>query len=157
VRFVAGQILLEEDDVTEAIRAEDISRGASVVAALPLVRAALLDRQRAFRVAPGLVADGRDMGSVVFPDAAVKIFLTASVAARAERRYKQLIAKGVGANLSTLSQELRERDERGCKPRDGAVCRLPDAELLDTSDLSIEASVQAALDLARAGLRKDMV
>jgi len=157
VRFVAGQILLEEDDVTEAIRAEDISRGASVVAALPLVRAALLDRQRAFRVAPGLVADGRDMGSVVFPDAAVKIFLTASVAARAERRYKQLIAKGVGANLSTLSQELRERDERDANRATAPLCRLPDAELLDTSDLSIEASVQAALDLARAGLRKDMV
>jgi len=105
-----GGILLDGDDVTEAIRTEEISAGASKVAALPAVRAALLARQRAYRRFPGLVADGRDMGSVVFPGAAAKIFLTASAEARAERRFKQLIAKGMPANMHALLHDLQERD-----------------------------------------------
>ncbi len=161
VRFANGKIWLTvhpagedaaEIDATEAIRVEDMSRGASLVAALPAVRAALLDRQRAFRVAPGLVADGRDMGSVVFPDAVVKIFLTASVEARAERRYKQLIGKGIHANLTTLSQELRERDERDASRSVAPLRQLPDASLLDTSTLNVEQAVSGALAIVREKL-----
>jgi len=161
VRFANGKIWLTvhpagedaaEIDATEAIRVEDMSRGASLVAALPAVRAALLDRQRAFRVAPGLVADGRDMGSVVFPDAVVKIFLTASVEARAERRFKQLIGKGIHANLSTLSQELRERDERDASRSVAPLRQLPDASLLDTSTLNVEQAVSGALAIVREKL-----
>ena len=110
--FRHGQVLLNGDDVTDAIRTEASSSGASKVAALPAVRAALLDRQRAYRQAPGLVAEGRDMGSVVFPDAALKVFLTASVESRAQRRYKQLIEKGIPVTLDGLLQDLRERDDR---------------------------------------------
>ncbi len=112
VRFDAGEVWLDGRRVTEAIRTEACSVASSRVAAIPGVRAALLDRQRAFRQSPGLVADGRDMGSVVFPDARLKVFLTATLEARAERRYNQLNGKGIPANIQTLLLDLRERDAR---------------------------------------------
>jgi cytidylate kinase len=105
-------IILEGEDVTDEIRTEEMGRAASIVAALPAVRSALLERQYAFREAPGLVADGRDMGTVVFPDACLKIFLTASAEARAERRYKQLLEKGFSASLPALIEDIRARDNR---------------------------------------------
>jgi cytidylate kinase len=110
--FHDGAIWLAEENVTDAIRAEAVGEGASKVAALPAVRAALLARQRAYRQAPGLVADGRDMGTVVFADAVAKVFLTASAEARAERRYKQLIEKGNSANLPALVADMQARDAR---------------------------------------------
>jgi 3-phosphoshikimate 1-carboxyvinyltransferase len=111
-RFEGDKVLLDGRDVSDAIRSEACSVGASRVAALPAVREALFWRQRAYRRGPGLVGEGRDMGSVIFPDAPVKIFLTASAEARADRRYKQLIDKGMPANMDDLLRDLRERDER---------------------------------------------
>ena len=134
------------------IRLEDISSGASQVAALPAVRVALLFRQRLFRKRPGLVADGRDMASVVFPDAQTKIFLTASVEVRAERRYKQLIEKGITANILPLLQDLRERDERDSQRSVAPLKQNEDAELLDTTDLSIEKAVAQALVWSKEAL-----
>jgi len=156
-RFDAGRILLagdndEDDDVTDAIRSEVCSAGASKVAALPAVRAALLERQRAYRQAPGLVAEGRDMGSVVFPDAMLKVFLTASAEARAERRYKQLIEKGMSANMLSLLQDLQERDARDAARSVAPLQKCVDAELLETTQLSVEQAVQAVLDWYRLRL-----
>ena len=145
VRFERGEIILSNDVVTDAIRTEECSRGASTVAKWPAVRAALLARQRAFKMAPGLVADGRDMGSVVFPDAQVKIFLTASPEVRAERRYKQLMDKGMSANIRTLLQDIRERDERDSQRSAAPLQKCADASLLDTSALSIDQAVDAVL------------
>jgi 3-phosphoshikimate 1-carboxyvinyltransferase len=122
-----------------------MSSGASQVAALPAVRMALLFRQRAFRRAPGLVGDGRDMGSVVFPDAPLKVFLTASVEARAERRYKQLMAKGNTVILATLLQDLRERDQRDSERAVAPLAQGAEAYLLDTTSLSIEQAVAQVL------------
>jgi len=116
------------------------------VAALPAVRSALLFRQRAFRRPPGLVADGRDMGTVVFPDAATKVFLTASLAMRAERRLKQLIDKGIAANIRDLVQDLAERDARDGERSVAPMLPSTDAELLDTTDLTIETAVAQVLD-----------
>jgi cytidylate kinase len=123
------------------------------VAALPQVRMALMDKQHAFRRAPGLVADGRDMASVVFSDAKLKIFLTASAEARAERRYKQLMEKGLGlpekesgANIAALLQEIRARDERDSQRSVAPLQQAPDAVLLDTTHLTIEQAVQNVLD-----------
>ncbi|MFY9328150.1 MAG: bifunctional 3-phosphoshikimate 1-carboxyvinyltransferase/cytidylate kinase [Georgfuchsia sp.] len=147
--FKGDHVLLSNNDVTEAIRSEEMSAASSKVAALPAVRAALLARQRAYRRWPGLVADGRDMGSVVFPQAEVKVFLTASAEARAERRYKQLIAKGVAANISALLQDLRERDERDASRSVAPLQKGTDAQLLDTTDLSIEQAVDGVLGWAR--------
>ena len=145
VRFEKGDIILSNEAVTDAIRTEECSRGASTVAKWPAVRAALLARQRAFRAVPGLVADGRDMGSVVFPDAQVKIFLTASPEVRAERRYKQLMDKGMSANIPTLLQDIRERDERDSQRSAAPLQQCADASLLDTSALSIDQAVDAVL------------
>jgi 3-phosphoshikimate 1-carboxyvinyltransferase len=154
--FPGDRILLAGDDVTEAIRAEEIGVGASKVAALPAVRAALLERQRAYRRLPGLVADGRDMGSVVFPEAPVKVFLTASAEARAERRYKQLIGKGMPANmrplLQDILQELRERDARDAARSVAPLKQEADAELVDTTPLGIAEAVAAVLDSVRRKL-----
>ncbi|MBV2235708.1 MAG: (d)CMP kinase [Sterolibacterium sp.] len=144
--FDAGEILLDGEPVTEAIRTEECSVGSSRVAALPAVRAALLDRQRAYRQKPGLVADGRDMGSVVFPDALLKVYLTATAEERANRRHKQLIEKGMSANISTLLQDLQERDARDAARSVAPLQKSADAELLDTTQLSIEQAVQAVLD-----------
>jgi len=152
--FAGGRILLAGDDVTDAIRTEEISVGASKAAALPAVRAALLDRQRAYRRFPGLVADGRDMASVVFPGAAAKVFLTASADARAERRYKQLIAKGMPANMHALLQDLQERDARDAQRSVAPLRQADDADLVDTTEMDIDAAVAAVMTIVeRQGLR----
>ncbi|MBT1119588.1 (d)CMP kinase [Stutzerimonas nitrititolerans] len=132
------RIVLEGEDVTEAIRNEVVGAGASQVAALPAVREALLQRQKAFREAPGLVADGRDMGTVVFPDATLKIFLTASAEERARRRYLQLKAKGDDVNLASLLDEIRARDERDTQRAVAPLKPADDAIQLDSTALSIE-------------------
>ena len=144
--FADGRIELDGLDVTEAIRREEVSRAASLVAVHPGVRQALLELQRARRRAPGLVADGRDMGTVVFPDATLKVYLTASVEARAERRYKQLIEKGFPANIATLSQELRARDARDAGRTASPLKPAEDAYQLDSSGLTIEEVVALVLD-----------
>jgi len=148
-QFDADRVLLDGEDVSLAIRSEDVSVGASRVAVLPAVRAALLERQRAYRRAPGVVADGRDMGSVVFPHAALKVFLTASAEARAERRYKQLIEKGLPANIASLLRDLRERDARDAARSVAPLAQGADAVLLDTTDLTIQQAVDAVLQMAR--------
>ena len=154
--FHDGAVWLVDEDVTEAIRAETVGEGASKVAALPAVRTALLDRQRAYRQAPGLVADGRDMGTVVFADAVAKVFLTASAEARAERRYKQLIGKGNSANLPALVADMQARDARDTARAVAPLKPAPDALFLDTTQMDIESAVQAVLAhyaSSRAGLR----
>ncbi|MDR0578218.1 MAG: bifunctional 3-phosphoshikimate 1-carboxyvinyltransferase/cytidylate kinase [Candidatus Accumulibacter sp.] len=148
--FGEKSIRLAGEEVGEAIRHEDISAGASRIAALPAVRRALLFRQRLFRRAPGLVADGRDMASVVFPDARTRIFLTASVETRAQRRYKQLIEKGIAANITLLSLDLRERDLRDSQRGVAPLRQSEGAYLLDTTDLSIEETVARVLAWSRA-------
>jgi len=152
--FAGSRILLGGDDVTDAIRTEEISAGASKAAALPAVRVALLARQRAYRRFPGLVADGRDMASVVFPAAAAKVFLTASADARAERRYKQLIAKGMPANMHALLQDLQERDARDAQRSVAPLRQADDADLVDTTEMDIDAAVAAVLTIVdRQGLQ----
>jgi 3-phosphoshikimate 1-carboxyvinyltransferase len=146
VVFAGASIMLSGEEVSDAIRSEEISAAASRVAALPAVRAALLFRQRAFRRPPGLVADGRDMASVVFHDALTKIFLTASVEMRAWRRHKQLIEKGMAASIAALSLDLRERDERDSQRSVAPMQQSADAELLDTTNLTIETAVAQVLD-----------
>lgn len=141
--FRDGSVWLAGENVTDAIRAEAVGEGASKVAALPGVRAALLDRQRAYRQPPGLVADGRDMGTVVFADAATKVFLTASAEARAERRYKQLIEKGNSASLTALVADMQARDARDSARTVAPLKPAPDALLLDTTHMDIESAVQA--------------
>ncbi len=143
--FRDGKILLSGQDVTDAVRAETIGTRASEIARLPAVRAALLGRQRGFRRPPGLVADGRDMGTVVFPDAALKVFLTASVPVRAQRRYKQLIDKGNSANLATLSRELEERDQRDATRTVAPLRPASDAVLVDSSALTVDEVVGEVL------------
>ncbi|OGT40437.1 MAG: cytidylate kinase [Gammaproteobacteria bacterium RIFCSPHIGHO2_12_FULL_38_14] len=150
VQFIAQvntipQIILEGEDVTDIIRTEPVGNDASIVAVLPAVRAALLSRQRAFREVPGLVADGRDMGTVIFPDAELKIFLVASPTERAKRRHKQLMERGIDVTLDRLLKELQERDKRDqerivapLKPAEDAVC-------IDTDHLTIEQVVERIL------------
>jgi cytidylate kinase len=146
VVFALGKIILDKQDVTEEVRGEGVGNKASEVARLPTVRQALLKRQRGFRRPPGLVADGRDMGTIVFPDAALKVFLTASPEIRAERRYKQLIDKGIPANLRSLSRDLAERDERDKKRSVAPLVPAPDSQVLDSSALSIDQVVERVLD-----------
>lgn len=131
-------IILEGENVTNEIRSEEMGRAASIVAALPAVRAALLQRQQAFREAPGLVADGRDMGTVVFPDASLKIFLTATAEARAERRYKQLMEKGFSASLPALVEDIRARDDRDINRPVAPLKPADDAIVLDSTQLGID-------------------
>jgi 3-phosphoshikimate 1-carboxyvinyltransferase len=145
VRFEGEQVLLDGGDVSAAIRDEAMSSGASQVAVLPAVREALLFRQRAFRRTPGVVADGRDMGTVVFPDAGLKVFLTASVEARAERRYKQLIAKGNAVTLAPLLEDLRARDARDSERAVAPLQQGSGALLLDTTALTIDEAVASVL------------
>ena len=145
LRFEGGEVFLDGEAVGDAIRTEEAGRAASKIAAMPVLRAALLERQRAFRQAPGLVTDGRDMGSVVFPDATVKIFLTASCEARAQRRYKQLIEKGFDANLAALFQDLSERDARDAARAAAPLKQTADAALLDTTGLTISQAVERVL------------
>lgn len=154
VRFLpqaAGdtRIVLHDQDVTDAIRTEGCGNDASRVAALPAVRAALLERQRAFREPPGLVADGRDMGTTVFPDAPAKLFLTARADVRAERRYKQLKEKGLSANLAGLLREIAERDERDRTRSTSPLRPADDAIIIDTSDLDVDAVFDQVLDVVR--------
>jgi len=143
--FRDGAVWLADENVTGAIRAETVGEGASKVAALPAVRTALLDRQRAYRQPPGLVADGRDMGTVVFAGAIAKVFLTASAEARAERRYKQLIEKGNSANLPGLVADMQARDARDTVRAVAPLKPATDALLLDTTRMDIESAVQAVL------------
>ena len=147
--FLKDRIFLNKQDVTEEIRTEECSMRASEVAKLPLVRTALLKRQRAFREPPGLVADGRDMGTVVFPDATLKVFLTASPEVRAERRYKQLIEKGMDANLRALSRDLKERDARDANRAVAPLVPAADSQVVDSTALSIDEVVGRILDLHR--------
>jgi cytidylate kinase len=147
-------VWLNGKDVTGAIRTEEAGNDASKVAALPGVRAALLDRQRRFAVPPGLVADGRDMGTVVFPRAEVKIFLTASAAERASRRHKQLKEKGVAATLAALSLEIAERDQRDMSRAIAPLVASADAVLLDTTGMSVDAVVERVLEVARGRLSR---
>lgn len=143
--FAEGVAKLEGEDVSDAIRAEEVGIGASKVAVLPALRAALLQRQRDFRQAPGLVTDGRDMGSVVFADATVKVFLTASAAERARRRHKQLIDKGEAANILQIQQDIEERDARDAARPVAPLKAEADAHVLDTTDLTVEQAVAQVL------------
>jgi CMP/dCMP kinase len=150
-------VWLGAHEVTDAIRTEQAGNDASKVAALPRVRAALLERQRRFAVPPGLVADGRDMGTVVFPDAEVKIYLTASAAERALRRHKQLKEKGVAANLAALSLEIEERDRRDMNRAIAPLTPSADAVLLDTTGMPVDVVVERILEIARGRLSGGVV
>ena len=157
IRFGSGPsdqevVWLDGKEVTGAIRTEEAGNDASKVAAIPVVRAALLERQRRFAVSPGLVADGRDMGTVVFPQAEVKIFLTASAAERAARRHKQLKEKGVAATLAALSLEIAERDQRDMNRAIAPLVPSADAILLDTTGMPVDAVVERVLGVARGRL-----
>jgi cytidylate kinase len=146
-KFHGDNVALEGRDATREIRSEEVGVLASRIAALPRVRSALLERQRAFRNPPGLVADGRDMGSVVFPDAVLKIFLTATPEERAQRRYKQLMDKGMGANMAALLQDIRERDSRDSERVSAPLQKSADAVLLDTTRMSAADAVAHVLAL----------
>jgi len=145
IEFLDGRTWLDGREVTAEVRTEEVSAAASRVAAQPAVRRALFERQRAFRRPPGLVAEGRDMGSVVFPDAVLKVYLTASMETRAERRYKQLIEKGMYAKMADVVEELRRRDERDRSRPVAPLKHYPDAIFLDTSGLSVEEAVDRIL------------
>jgi CMP/dCMP kinase len=154
IRFDHDQILLNGENVSAAVRTEEMSRGASEVAVHPALREALVELQRSFRQAPGLVADGRDMGSVIFPDAQTKIFLTATAEVRAMRRYKQLMEKGNHANLAQILQDLQLRDERDRQRAVAPLQKCAGATLLDTDDLTIAQAVQSVLDRQAAGMKQ---
>ncbi len=142
------RIFLDGEDVTLALRTEEAGAGASAVAAIPAVRTALLERQRAFRQPPGLVADGRDMGSHVFPEAGLKIFLTASAEERARRRHKQLKDKGLDVSLAALSRDIEDRDRRDSERKVAPLTPADDARILDSSGQSIEAVTNTVLEWA---------
>ena len=142
-------VLLDGLEVAPAIRTEEAGAAASRVAAWPPVRAALVERQHAFARAPGLVADGRDMGTVIFPSAGLKVFLTASAAERARRRHKQLMEKGIDANLAALSLEIAERDHRDATRAVAPLVAAPDAITIDSTQLDPGSVVARVLDLAR--------
>jgi cytidylate kinase len=149
VEFRGGKIFLSGHDVTDTLRDEAVGVRASAVAQRPEVRKALIVRQRAFRRPPGLVAEGRDMGTVVVPDAPLKVFLTATPEVRAQRRYKQLIDKGIDANLAALSRDLAQRDTRDAARAVAPLAPAPDALLLDSSDRPLEEVVGLILDWCR--------
>ena len=152
-KFVEGKIIQAGEDITGSIRTEDVSRAASQCAVHPAVRRALLERQRAFRRPPGLVADGRDMGTVVFPDANPKVYLTASVEERAARRHKQLIEKGIPATIDSLLQDLKERDARDSGRADAPLAVAPDALVIDTTGMSIGEAIDAVVAAYQARAR----
>jgi cytidylate kinase len=145
-RFNGGHIYLGTEEVGNAIRAEDVGNTASKIAALPAVRQALFGLQLAFRQTPGLVADGRDMGTVIFPAAKCKVFLTASVEARAQRRYKQLIDKGFSANMDDLLADLQSRDARDTQRAVAPLVPAEGAHLLDTSHMTVDEAVAQVLE-----------
>ena len=147
--FRGGRIILSGQDVTDKAHDEPTGVRASEIAQIPAVRQALLTRQRAFREPPGLVADGRDMGTIVFPDAVLKVFLGASVAVRAQRRYKQLIDKGNHANLAALSRALEERDQRDATRAVAPLKPAADAVTVDSSDMTIDEVVALVLNRYR--------
>jgi cytidylate kinase len=151
LKFTGERVHLADEDVSEAIRSEHCGKQASVIAVLPEVRKALLARQRAFRQPPGLVADGRDMASVVFSDAKLKIFLTASAEVRAERRHKQLMDKGIHANITVLLQDIQRRDERDSARAVAPLQKAAGAYQLDTTTLSIDHAVAWVLERYRQG------
>jgi cytidylate kinase len=153
-QFRQGRVFLQKQDVTDALQSEACSRRASEVASVPEVRVALLGRQRAFRKAPGLVADGRDMGTVVFPDATLKVFLTATPEVRALRRHKQLIEKGIHATLAALSRDLQERDRRDATRTVAPLVPAPDARQIDSSTLTVEEVTGRILGWYREGTRR---
>lgn len=144
--FAGGRVLLDGEDVEDEIRSEAVGMGASEVAQHPAVRAALLQRQRGFQTASGLVADGRDMGSVVFPDAALKVFLTASAQVRAQRRAKQLGLPCEGVAFARILSDIEARDEADRRRAAAPLRQIPDALLLDTSDMGIEEAVKKVID-----------
>ncbi len=152
VEFADGpegvRVILAGEDVSNAIRNEEAGRSASIVARDPAVRLALIERQRAFAQAPGLVADGRDMGSVVFCDAKLKIFLTASVAERARRRYKQLKDKGMDVSLPALSRDMEERDRRDSEREVAPLRATDDARVLDTTELDVQEVTSRVIEWA---------
>lgn len=152
IEFSHGNILLNDRNITAEVRSEEMGRGASEVAVHPAVRHALLDLQKQFRQLPGLVGDGRDMASVVFPDAILKIFLTAGVEIRAQRRYQQLLNRGLEANYETILQDLQARDLRDSQRSAAPLKQMPDALLLDTSDRSIQQAVEFVLDAYQKSL-----
>lgn len=143
------RVIVNGMDATDEIRTETCGAAASAIAAIPSVRAALFDKQRSFRKAPGLVADGRDMGTVIFPDAGTKVFLTASAEERAKRRYKQLKEKGLGVTLAALLREIQARDVRDAGRAVAPLKPADDATVIDSTGMSIEAVVAAVLQLAR--------
>jgi 3-phosphoshikimate 1-carboxyvinyltransferase len=145
IRFMDGRVLVNDVDVSDAIRTEEAGMNASKVSVLPKVRHALIDLQHRFRRLPGLVADGRDMGTIIFPDASLKVFLTASAERRAERRYKQLISKGNSATLADLRADLEARDSRDSSRAVAPLKPARDAKLLDNSDLTVEKSLELVL------------
>lgn len=155
IAFTGGEIFLEGAVVTDAIRAEQCGILASQLAAYPQIRTALTERQRAFRQSPGLVTDGRDMGSVIFPDALLKIFLTASAEVRAQRRYNQLKEKGINANITDLLQDIRERDERDSNRSVAPLQQGADARLLDTTSLTISQAQDAVLSWYNEALARN--
>ncbi len=144
------RIILEGEDVTDDIRTEEVGAAASKIAALPRVREALLRRQRAFQQSPGLVADGRDMGTVVFPDAVVKIFLTASAEARAERRYAQLKEKGMDVNIARLLTDIKARDERDTQRSVAPLVPAEDAVSLDSTHMDINQVFEKAMEIIKS-------
>ncbi|MCU7938581.1 MAG: (d)CMP kinase [gamma proteobacterium symbiont of Bathyaustriella thionipta] len=148
VKFLPqGGVLLEEQDVEALIRTESAGNNASIVAALPMVREALFKRQKAFLQMPGLIADGRDMGTTIFPDAPLKVFLTATADERAKRRYKQLIEKGNSVKITDLVNEIRERDERDMNRSASPLKAAQDAYIIDTSELSINEVFEKVMQL----------
>jgi cytidylate kinase len=150
VAFAKGRVALDGDDVTDAVREEAVGAAASRVAVHGPVRAALLERQRAFRAPPGLVADGRDMGTVVFPDARVKVFVTASAEERARRRHRQLAQRGIDVNIQSLLRDIHERDARDGNRAVAPLVPAAGATIVDTTELTIDAAVEAVLARVRA-------
>jgi cytidylate kinase len=146
-KYSCDRVEFEGRDVTDAIQSEEVSAIASRIAAYPKVRSALLERQRGFRQPPGLVADGRDMGTVVFPDAVLKIFLTASPEERADRRYKQLMGKGLGATMATLLQDIRARDARDSERATAPLQQSADAVRIDTTRMTVAEAIAQVLAL----------
>lgn len=144
--FHNGHVYLDGDPVTDTIRTEQCGTLASELASNPLIRESLINRQRAFRQPPGLVTDGRDMGSIVFPDASLKIFLTASVEIRAQRRHKQLMEKGISVNICDLRREIQKRDERDSNRSAAPLRKVKDARLLDTTSLTILQAQNSVLE-----------
>ncbi|MDO9049792.1 MAG: (d)CMP kinase [Methylobacter sp.] len=142
-------VRLDGEDITAQLGLESTGNAASIVAALPKVRNVLLQKQKDFKQLPGLVADGRDMGTVVFPDAEYKVYLTATAAERAKRRYKQLIEKGIDANLAQITNEIEERDRRDMGRKTAPLAMASDALYIDSSDMTLESVIEEVLNLIR--------